>query len=92
MAREPKVTRTIVTTKAVLMCVDTETAEVFNKEVVLPRTYASEEKLLKKAKAVVENDTTKVVSVVSKDEVSTLYGMSEQVFIEHAEVLPPREA
>ena len=38
----------------------------------------------------VEADTVKAVHIVSTEQVETLYGMTEQDFMEHAKVLPPR--
>lgn len=90
MARVPMVTRTIVTTKANVMCLDVEKAEPFNMDVTVPRTYKDEAALLKAVKAVAENDTVKCVHVVDSEDIETLYGMTEQEFIEHAKVLPPR--
>lgn len=90
MARVPMVTRTLTTTKVNVMCLDIETGEPCNKSVVVPRTYKDDETLLKKVKEVLETETLKPVHVVSKEEIETLYGMSEQEFIEHAKVLPPR--
>ena len=90
MARIPMVTRTITTTKAIVMCLDTESCEPCNKSVVVPRTYKDDETLLKKVKEVLETETLKPVHIVGKEEIETLYGMNEQVFIEHAEVLPAR--
>lgn len=72
------------------MCLDIETGEPFNKTVVVPRTYKDDEKLFKKVKEVLETETLKPVHIVDKEEIETLYGMKEQDFIEHAEVLPPR--
>lgn len=90
MARVPMVTRTIITTNVNVMCLDIETGEPCNKCVVVPRTYKDDEKLLKKVKEVLETKTLKPVHIVDKEEIETLYGMTEQEFIEHAEVLPPR--
>lgn len=91
MARVPQVTRTIVTTKTNVMCLNIVTGEPFNKEVILPRTYKDEKSLMKKVSELVDTDEVKAVHVVSKEEVETLYGMTEQEFIKHAEVLPPRD-
>lgn len=91
MARVPMVTRTIITTKVNVMCLDIETGEPCNKSVVVPRTYKDDEKLLKKVKEVLETETLKPVYIVYKEEIETLYGMTEQNFIEHAEVQPPRK-
>lgn len=90
MARAPMVTRTISTTTATLMMVDTESAEVFNKDVILPRTYEDDKAVLKAAKKGYEDDQHKVVSVVRTEVNETLYGMSESDFIAHAKPLPPR--
>lgn len=92
MARVPQVTRTIVTTKANVMCLDIEKGEPFNKDVIVPRTYKDENALLKAVKAVAETDTVKCVHIVDSEQIETLYGMTEQEFIEHAKVLPPRTA
>lgn len=90
MARVPMVTRTIITTKVNVMCLDIETGEPCNRSVEVPRTYKDDEKLLKKVKEVLEMETLKPVHIVDKEEIETLYGMTEQEFIEHAKILPPR--
>lgn len=90
MARIPMVTRTITTTKAIVMCLDIESGEPCNKSVVVPRTYKDDETLLKKLKEVLETETLKPVHIVGKEEIETIYGMTEQEFIEHGEVMPPR--
>lgn len=89
MARKPMVTRTIVTTKVNVLCLDINSAEPFNKVVTLPRTYKDEKKLLKKVEEVVNNDEVKAVHIVDKEEVETLYGMTEQDFITNAVILDP---
>lgn len=91
MARAPMVTRTITTTKAIVMCVDVEAGEPFNKEVTVPRTYKDNDSLLKTVKPIIETEKVKAVHIVDKTEIETLYGMTEQDFIEHAEVLPERK-
>ena len=89
MARKPMVTRTIVTTKVNVLCLNINSAEPFNKVVTLPRTYKDDKKLLKKVEEVVNTDEVKAVHVVDKEEVETLYGMTEQDFITNATVLDP---
>lgn len=91
MARQPQVTRTITTTVCNVLCVDTEKKDTKTIEVTLPRTYANEKAMLKAIeKAPIENNL-KPVQVEDFKVVETLYGMSEQDFITHATVLPPRE-
>lgn len=92
MARLPMVTRTIVTTKANVMCLDVQAGEPCNKVVTVPRTYKDDDALMKKVRPLIETETLKAVHIVGKEEIETLYGMTEQDFIEHAEVLPPRNA
>lgn len=90
MARARKVTRTIASTKVIVMCADTQTAKVNNYEVTIAGTYTDEKKLMKAVTKVVETETLKPVAVVSREVIETLYGMDEQKFIELAEVLPAR--
>lgn len=92
MARVPMVTRTITTTEVNVMCLDVEKGEPINKDVTVLRTFKDDEKLLKEVKKIVETDTIKAVHIIDKRKVETLYGMEEQEFIEHATVLPLREA
>lgn len=92
MARTPMVTRTITTTRANVMCLDVQAGEPFNKEITVPRTYKDDETLLKTVKPLIETETVKAVHIVSKTTIETLYGMTEQDFIEHAKVLPERNA
>jgi hypothetical protein len=90
MARETMVTRTITTTKAVVLCLELVKAEPFNETVILPRTYKDEKQLMKAISKVVDNDNQKAVHVVSTEIIETLYGMTEQEFINQAKALPPR--
>lgn len=89
MARKPMVTRTITTTKVNVLCLDIKSAEPFNKLVTLPRTHKNEKMLLKKVEEVINNDDVKAVHIVDKEEVETLYGMTEQDFITNATILDP---
>lgn len=91
MARAPQVTRTIQTTHATVLCMDIENREPCNRDVILPRTYKDDNAILKAVKKVIETDNLKAVQVVSSNVQETLYGMSEQDFIAHASVLPPRK-
>lgn len=89
MARVPMITRTIQTTVCDVLCLNVETAEPFNKQISLPRTYKDENSMLKQAKSVIDTDTEKVVHIVKSYVEETRYGMTEQEFIEHAQVMPP---
>lgn len=90
--RKPMITRTITTTKATIMVADTVAGEILNQEVTLPRTYKNDEAILKAARPLVESDEIKAVSVVNVEICEALYGMSEQAFIENAELLPAKTA
>ena len=91
MARQPQVTRTIQTTKVNVLCLNIAEGTPFNKEVILPRTYKDDQHIMKQVKKVVDTDEIKAVHVVSTEVQETRYGMSEQKFIEMADVLPPLE-
>ena len=90
MARIPMVTRTIVTTKATVMCLNVVQREPYTETVTVPRTYKDDNALLKVVKPIIETEELKVVHIVAKEEIETLYGMSENDFIAHAQVLPKR--
>ena len=87
MARKPMVTRTITTTQVNVLCLDVVAGEPFNQQVTLPRTYKEDKKLMKAIEEVVNTENVKAVHVVAKEEVETLYGMTEQDFINKAVVL-----
>lgn len=101
--KESMVTRTIITTRATCLCLNTETAEPFSTMVTVPRTYKDNEALLKAVKKVVEHvgvtdpsgntyygEPIVVAKVVDSTEIETLYGMTESEFLAYARVLPPR--
>ena len=92
MARVPQVTRTIQTTKAEVLCLNIKEGNPFNQIVTLPRVYKDENHILKSVKKLIDSDEIKAVHIVNVEVEETLYGMSEQKFIEMAEVLPPRKA
>ena len=90
MARVPLVTRTIVATKITALCLNIETAEPFNKTVTLSGAFKDEKSMMKAAEKILNTETEKAVHIVSSEEIETLYGMTEQEFIQKAKVLPPR--
>ena len=92
MARTPQVTRTIQTTKVNVLCLNIKEGNPFNQTVVLPRTYKDDKHMLKAVEKVLNSESVKAVHVVDSVVEETLYGMSEQKFIELATVLPPRKA
>lgn len=90
MARQPQVTRTIQTTVANVLCIDLVNEQPFTQIVKLPRTYKDERSMMKKLKPMLETDTVKVVHVQNFTVESTLYGMTEEEFIQKAQILPAR--
>lgn len=86
------VTRTILTTKVNVLCLNVVTGEPFNTELVVPRTYKSDKDLMKVVSPQIDNEEQKAVHIVAQEEIETLYGMTEQDFIQFAKVLPPRTA
>ena len=79
------VTRTIVATKATLLCLDTENAEPCNKEVFLSGEYENDKALLKAARKAIETDDFRVAKVVKSEVVTRLYKMAEEKFMENAD-------
>ena len=94
MGRIAMVTRTIKSTKATVLCVNTEEKTTFTQDVTLAGTYKDNEKLMKAITAIFENDAdnapVKPVAIEAAEVVENLYGMTEQEFLSHAAVLPPR--
>lgn len=90
MARQAKVTRTITTTEVAVMAVNTVSGETFTVNHTLPRTYKDDNAVLKKVQSLFDTDDVKHVHVISTTEKETLYGMPEEEFILHAQLLPPR--
>ena len=90
MARVPMVTRTIVATKITALCLNIESGEPFNETVTVSGTFKDEKSMLKAAEKLINTETERAVHIVFSEEIETLYGMTEQEFIQRAQVLPPR--
>lgn len=85
--RKAMVTRAFKATKIIALVANTTNCELMNEEFTLPKTYNDGKKLEKACRAKVDTDEVKFVSIVSKEEVETLYGMDVQFFIDHSKVL-----
>lgn len=92
MARVPMVTRTIISTKCTVLCMNITEGTPFEQEVTIPRTYQDTKKMLKEVQKQVDSETVKAVHIKSFTEQETLYGMLESKFMEYADILPPRGA
>ena len=84
------VTRTVELTIAEVMTLDTTTAEVRIIPYEIGGGLTDNAAILKAVKKLHETDTFKCVAVQSVSVKEILYGMTEQEFIAHAKVLPPR--
>ena len=89
MTRKRMVTRTVVQTKAEVMCLNVTTAEVSINTYTIGGSYDSNS-LLKALKPIFETDDLKLVAVQDYTEAEILLGMDEDEFIKLAKVLPPR--
>lgn len=90
--RKPIVSRTMTNTVVKCKCIDVESEEVFEYEQEIPRTYADAKKLDKAVREAVETDRVKVIKILETQEVSRLYAMSEQTFINNAIEISGRSA
>lgn len=89
MARKVMVTRTVTTTEATVLCLNTETCEPFNETVVLSKSTTDTKVALKEAKKQLENDTISVAKVVSLQPLEKMYGLELTDFIKYATELDP---
>lgn len=87
MSRLRQVTRTIVTTKVNVMCLDTQKCEPLNEVITVSGTFSDEDALLLAVKRAVDTDTLKAVQVVDKEELTNLYAMPEEEFIKLAKIV-----
>lgn len=85
------ITRTIKSTKVNALCLDIVSAEPFNQSFNLAGTYKDAAKIKKALEKQFNNEEHVIAHIVSVEELNTLYGMSEQKFIENAEILPARK-
>lgn len=90
MARQPMVTRTFMTTKAQILAVNIHDEKTYVVEMTLPRQYKDDKEILKTAEKMNEDESIRLVHVLSTEVVETLYGMPESQFVALAKPLPPR--
>ena len=88
MARKPVVTRTITSTTAIVLAVDTVNESLVEKTVILPRTYKDDQAIKKAINSLNLLPETFVVSKVKEFmESEKRYSMPEERFVEYAEVI-----
>ena len=90
MARERMVTRTVEFTEAEVMCVNVNTVDVAIRHFIVTGTFENSEKLMKALKKAHETEEIKLVNLQESRVTEQLYGMPEELFIQMAQVLPPR--
>ena len=90
MARVRMVTRTIESTTATCMCINPTTGTVTHNDYTISQSYVDPAIILKHVKKVYETETNIIVAVENSEVHETLYGMTEQQFMELAKILPPR--
>ena len=87
MARKRVVSRTITAVTVTVMTVDTESAEVFNRELVI-KHKCNRAEALREAKKQFESETVKVISVVDMAENVYRAQMDEDEFLKLASIVP----
>ena len=84
MPRLRVISRSIKATEVTCLMCDVESAELFNKTVLIPSTFTDTTKLEKAVRTLVSEPTKKFVDIVKTEEHSSIYAMTEQQFIETA--------
>lgn len=87
--RKPMVTRTIISTQVIALCVNPQTAETFEQEFTLTGKIAGKDKVLKKVSKQYSTEDCTIVAIRELKEVNELYGMDEADFIKGAKILDP---
>lgn len=87
--RKAMVTRTFKTLSVLATVLDTQKNTVEQKTLTLSRVVP-EKKILAKLQDAYNTETTKVVHVISFEEVEQLRGMTEQKFLENSVALDPK--
>lgn len=86
MARQPIITRTIITTKVNALCLDIENQTVASKSYVIPRTYKNEKAILKYLKKNFEDENFRIEHVLDYEVEAKKRKMTELKFIENSEI------
>lgn len=87
--RKPMVTRTIISTRVMALCVNPQSAETFEQEFVLTGKIADKDKGLKRLSKLYNTENCTIVAIRDIKEVNELYGMDEADFIAGAKILDP---
>ena len=89
MPRKPIVQRSMRTTTAKCLCVDTDTKKTLELECQLARSYKTDKQLIATINDLkLLGDNIRAVTVLEKSTKYTTYGMTEQEFLKYATVMP----
>ena len=91
MARTRMVTRTVNITICEVMAVTVSKAAVSTDTLRLSGIFTDTAVALKECKKLYETDDYKPTAIVNMTTEEVLYGMTEEMFIQMAEILPPRK-
>lgn len=87
--RKSTVTRTIISTQGIALCVNPQTAETFEQEFTLTGKNDDKDKVFKRVSKLYNTDDCTIVAIRNLKEVNELYGMDEADFIKGAKILDP---
>lgn len=87
--RKPMVTRTVISTRVMALCLNPQTADTFEQEFVLIGKITDKDKLLKRLSKIYNTENCTIVAIRNLQEVNELYGMDEADFIAGAKILDP---
>lgn len=87
--RKRMVTRAIISTRVMALCVNPQTAETFEQEFVLTDKITDKDKALKRVSKIYNTESCTIIAVRDIKEVNELYGMSVADFIAGAKILHP---
>ena len=87
--RKPMVTRTIISTRVMALCVNPQTAETFEQEFVLIGKITDKDNVLKRVSKIYNTESCTIVAIRDIKEDYALYGMNEADFIAGAKILNP---
>lgn len=84
------ITRTINSTLAEVLCADAEKGELVPTQITLGKSYGTDEALLSAVKKACKDLGLIFVKLTGYTVTEKLYGISEELFMEHATEYPPR--
>lgn len=90
MARQPKITRTFKVTHITILAIDLDSAEPYNDTITITKCPKDEKAIMKRIEKAYNDEHKKAVKIVDTKTEMLLYAMTEEKFIETAEVIEKR--